>query len=90
MTLQRIISEISRKIGSLEIIHYGRANKSIIKAKDLLSGAYVLDDSIELRGITGTEISLEQNKFFSYNKIGESVYRFNNKSFEVLIRPIEY
>lgn len=90
MTLQRIISEISRKTGSLEIIHYGRVNKSIIKAKDLLSGAYILDDSIELRWITGTEISLNQNKFFSYKKIGENVYRFNNNSFEVLIRPIEY
>lgn len=89
MSIQRMISEINRKIGSLEIIHYGRVNKSIIKGKDLLSGAYILDDSIELMGITGTEISLEQNRFFSYNKIGENVYRFNNQSFEVLVRPIE-
>ena len=37
-----------------------------------------------------TEISLEENRFFSYNKIGEKVYRFNNKDFEVIIRPIEY
>lgn len=49
MTLQRIITEISRNIGSLEVIQYGRDGKSIIKAKDLLCGAYVLDDSIELR-----------------------------------------
>ncbi len=46
MTLQRIITEISRNIGSLEVIQYGRDGKSIIKAKDLLCGAYVLDDSI--------------------------------------------
>ncbi len=90
MSLQKVISEISRKIGSLEIIHYGRSRKSIIKAKDLLSGIYILDNAIELRGITGTEISLEENRFFNYSKIGENVYRFNNKDFEVIIRPIEY
>lgn len=90
MSIQKMITEISRKIGDLEMIHYGRANKSIIKAKDLLSGIYILDNAIELRGITGTEISLEENRFFSYNKIGENVYRFNNKDFEIIIRPIEY
>lgn len=90
MTLQRMISEISRKIGSLEIIHYGRKNKSTIKASDLLSGAYVLDDSIELRGITGTEISLERDRFLKHNKIGINTYRINNREFNILIRPIEY
>lgn len=90
MTLQRIISEISRKTGSLEIIHYGRTNKSIIKANDLLSGAYVLDDSIELRGITGMEISLERDRFLKHNKIGINTYRINNREFNILIRPIEY
>lgn len=90
MSIQKIISELSRKIGSLEVIHYGRVNKSIIKSKDLLVGVYMLDDSIELRGVTGTEISLIQDKFFKYKKIKENVYRFNNRSFEVIIRPIKY
>lgn len=66
--MQKIISEISRKIVSLEVIHYRRINKSIIKSKDLVAGAYVLDYSIELRGATGTKISLEQDKFFSIEK----------------------
>ena len=38
----------------------GEYGKSIIKAKDLLCGAYVLDDSIELRGVSSMEISLRK------------------------------
>lgn len=90
MSIQRIITEISRNIGSLEVIQYGRSGKSIIKANDLLSGAYVLDDSIELRGITGMEISLERDRFLKHNKIGINTYRINNREFNILIRPIEY
>ena len=90
MTLQRITTEISRNIGSLEVIQYGRDGKSIIKAKDLLCGAYVLDDSIELRGISSMEISLERDIFLSYMKIGTNSYRFDNRKFNILIRPIEY
>ena len=56
MTIQKIITEISRNIGSLEVIQYGRDGKSIIKAKDLLCGAYVLDDSIELRGVSSLSL----------------------------------
>ena len=72
MTLQRIITEISRNIGSLEVIQYGRDGKSIIKAKSSM------------------EISLERDIFLSYMKIGTNSYRFDNRKFNILIRPIEY
>ena len=90
MSIQRLVSEISRKIGDLEVIHYGRDINSSIKAKDLLAGAYMLDDYVELRGITGTEISLENDRFLKYEKISDNVYRFYNSKFNILIRPIEY
>ena len=90
MSIQKLISEISRKIGSLEVIHYGRDINSTLKANDLLAGAYMLDDFIELRGATGMEISLEKDRFLKYEKISENVYRFYNRSFNILIRPLEY
>lgn len=90
MSIQKLISEISRKIGSLEVIHYGRDVNSTLKAKDLLAGAYMLDNFIELKGSTGMEISLEQDKFLGYEKISENSYRFYNRNFNILIRPLEY
>lgn len=90
MSIQRLISEISRKIGSLEVVHYGRERRSTLKAKDLLAGAYISDGFIELRGSTGTEISLEHDKFLRYEKVSENVYRFYNRKFNILIRPLEY
>lgn len=90
MSIQKFITEISRSIGSLEVVHHTRIGKSIVKQKDLLCGAYILDDSIELKGATSAEISIERNKFFRYDKIGTNVYRFSNKGINILIRPIEY
>lgn len=90
MNIKIIIAEISRKIGELEVIQCGRDLNSTIKAKDLLSGAYVLDEFIELRGATGMEISLEKDRFLVYEKVSEDVYRFYNRSFNILIRPLEY
>lgn len=90
MTIQKMISEISRNIGSLEVVHYGRDINSTIKAIDLLAGAYMLDDYVEFRGITGTEISLEHDRFLKYEKLNENVYRIYNRKFNILIRPIEY
>ncbi|MEG2415910.1 MAG: hypothetical protein RR942_13840 [Romboutsia sp.] len=90
MTIQKLISEISRKIGELEIIHYGRDINSTIKANDLLAGAYMLDDFIELRGATGMEVSLEQDRYLEYEKMDENSYRFYNRNLNILIRPLEY
>ena len=36
------------------------------------------------------EISLERDIFLSYMKIGTNSYRFDNRKFNILIRPIEY
>lgn len=63
MNIKILIAEISRKIGELEVIQYSRELNSTIKSRDLLSGAYVLDEFIEFRGVTGMEISLEKDRF---------------------------
>lgn len=89
MSIQRLISEISRKIGSLEVTHYGRDTNSTSKAKDLLAGAYISDGFIELIGATGMEISLEQDRYLGYEKISKNSYRFYNRNFNILIRPLE-
>lgn len=90
MSIQKIVSEISRKIGNLELVQYSRSNSSVSKAKDLLAGIYISDGCIEIRGITGTEISLVQDRFFSSSKIDENIYRFSHGNLEVLIRSVEY
>ena len=90
MSIQKMITELNRKVGVLEMIHHTRINGSISKGKDLLAGIYALDESIEIRGITGIEFLLKQDRFFKYSKIGTNVYRFYNEGINILIRPIEY
>lgn len=90
MNIKILIAEINRKIGELEVIQYSRELNSTIKSRDLLSGAYVLDEFIEFRGVTGMEISLEKDRFLVYEKISENAYRFYNRSFNILIRTLEY
>lgn len=89
MSIQKMITEITRKIGELEMIHHAKIDGNIAKGYDLLSGIYALDESVELRGITGAEISLKQDSFFKHSKIGANAYRFYNKDIDILIRPIQ-
>ncbi|WP_343100996.1 hypothetical protein [Romboutsia sp. MSSM.1001216sp_RTP31141st1_G3_RTP31141_220114] len=90
MTIQKMISEISRNIGSLEVVHYARDINSTLKARDLLAGIYMLDEFIEIRGATGTEISIKNDKVLKHEKVSKKVYRFYNSKINILIRPIEY
>ncbi|MDY3960948.1 hypothetical protein [Romboutsia timonensis] len=90
MSIQKMITEINRKISALEMVHHIKINGSISKGKDLLAGIYALDECIEIRSIAGNEFSLKQDKFLKYSKIGTNVYRFYNEEINILIRPIGY
>jgi len=90
MSIQKLISEISRKVGSLEVIKHTRVNGVISKNKDLLDGAFIVEGGfVEIRGITGMKVEFEINNFFKYEKISSNVYRIHNRNINLLIRPIE-
>lgn len=91
MSIQKLVSEISRKAGSLEIIQHGRdvELKSTIQSRDLLCNAYMLDDSVEFRGITGSMVSLGLEDL-DHEKTDENCYRFYNRTINILIRPLPY
>lgn len=85
-----MISEMSRKIGILEVTEYTRINGAISKNKDLLVGIFITEGNfLEIRGVSGMEIELPINKFLKYEKKGLDVYRIYNSNISILIRPIE-
>jgi hypothetical protein len=91
MSIQKLISEISRKIGSLEVIEYTKINGAISKNKDLLAGAFIVEGGfVEIRGITEMKVEFEINNLFKYEKMSSNVYRIYNRNINLLIRPIEY
>lgn len=86
-----MITEISRKIGTLEVIEYTRINGSISKNKDLLAGAFIVEGGfLEFKGASGMEIEIKINRFLKYEKVNSDVYVIYNRNINLLIRPIKY
>lgn len=90
MSIQKLITEINRKAGALEVIEQTRAKGSISKNKDLLAGVFIVEGNfIEIRGISSMEIEIKINKYLKYQKISSNVYSIYNQNINLLIRPLE-
>ena len=90
MSIQKLITEINRKAGALEVIEYTRIKGSISKNKDLLAGVFIVEGNfIEIRGISSMEIEIKINKYLKYQKISSNVYSIYNQNINLLIRPLE-
>ncbi|WP_122639037.1 MULTISPECIES: hypothetical protein [unclassified Romboutsia] len=90
MSIQKLITEINRKVGALEIIEHIRVKRSISKNKDLLVGAFIVEGGfLEFKGVSGLEIEIKINRFLKYEKINSDIYRIYNQNINLLIRPLE-
>jgi hypothetical protein len=90
MSLHRIVTNILRRTPKpLEIVGAVRVNGNLLIYRDLLDRIYILDDSIEITGGRGTELSIKQSKNLVVKEISDDVYRFSDRNFEVLIRPAQ-
>ncbi len=90
MSIQKLITEINRKAGALEVIEQTRVKGSISKNKDLLAGVFIVEGNfIEIRGISSMEIEIKINKYLKYQKISSNVYSIYNQNINLLIRPLE-
>ena len=70
MSIQKLITEINRKVGALEVIEHIRVKGFISKNKDLLVGAFIVEGGfLEFKGVSGLEIEIKINRFLKYEKI---------------------
>lgn len=90
MSIQKLVTEINRKAGVLEVIEHTRIKGSISKNKDLLVGAFIVEGGfLEFKGASGLEIEIKINRFLKYEKINSDIYRIYNQNINLLIRPLE-
>ncbi len=88
MSIQTIVSRLSKKVGIYEIVKSIITRNSRSKDKDILKGIYINDDGvIEIQGENGMELELKIDK--NLVCVDKSNYiKIYNRNIVVLIRPL--
>lgn len=88
MSIQAIVSRLSKKVGIYEIVKSIITRNSRSKDKDILKGIYINDDGvIEIQGENGMELELKIDK--NLVCVDKSNYiKIYNRNIVVLIRPL--
>lgn len=88
MSIQTIVSRLSKKVGIYEIVKSIITRNSRSKDKDILKGIYINDDGvIEIQGENGMELELKIDK--NLVCVDKNNYiKIYNRNIVVLIRPL--
>ena len=88
MSIQTIVSRLSKKVGTYEVVKSIITSNSRSKDKDILKGIYINDDGVmEIQGENGMELELTIDK--NLVCVDKNNYiKIYNRNILVLIRPL--
>ncbi len=88
MSIKTIVSRLSKKVGTYEVVKSIITSNSRSKDKDILKGIYINDDGVmEIQGENGMELELTIDK--NLVCVDKNNYiKIYNRNILVLIRPL--